>query len=473
MTINRLPDEVLLEIFDSYRQTIDPYDRQWRKKSVWLNLAHACRRWHAVIFASSSRLDLGINVGPQKPDYIKKTLSSGLSIFIEYKYYQFRNISGSALWRLRAALRYRDRVRKISFGGCAVSAVSFGTFFKATNYHFPTLESLDLRLPYNRELDIPATFLRGPDQSDLRLRCLKLSDASLSSVSGLLLSATALNDLKLSLTSFDSSQGSSLLSYLQCMQSLRSLDLTTPSDRRGSQSDHSTYSTPNDIVPFLKLTRFHFIGSKTFLDNFMSGLSAPSLQDARFVLNTRAPISYLSRVIDGVSEDFRSVSVTFDLGHFYLLSSTQSGKIDYLKLKPSFRFNLNCYPDSIYTTPSMKLAIAEELTLFFTTSYMNEYFSLREFLRQFRSVRVLRVDPFIPKAALSLQQDDGEAILPGLEEIEVSISRLTKNSEEEYERHAAEVLAAFEPFVSARERAGRLVKVTIVRRRHAIKAPKW
>jgi F-box-like len=470
LTINRLPDEVLLEIFDSYRQTIDPYDLQWRKKSVWLNLAHACRRWHAVIFASSSRLDLGINVGPQKPDYIKKTLSSGLSIFIEYKDYQFRNISGSALWRLRAALRYRDRVRKISFGGCAVSALSFGTFFKATNYHFPALESLDLSLPYNRELDIPATFLRGPDQLDLRLRCLKLSDASLSSVSGLLLSATALTDLKLSFTCFDSSQRSSLLSYLQCMQSLHSLDLTTPSDRR---SEHSTYSTPKDIDPFLKLTRFHFTGSKTFLDNFMSGLSAPSLQDARFVLSTRAPILYLSKVIDDVSEDFRSVSVTFDLGHFYLLSSTQSGKIDYLKLKPSFRFNLNCYPESIYTTPSMKLAVAEELALFFTTSYMNEYFSLREFLRQFRSVRVLRVDPFIRQAALSLQQDDGEAILPVLEEIEVSISRLTKNSEEEYERHAAEALAAFEPFVSARERAGRLVKVTIVRRRHAIKAPKW
>ena len=65
------------------------------------------------------------------------------------------------------------------------------------------------------------------------------------------------------------------------------------------------------------------------------------------------------------------------------------------------------------------------------------------------------------EVGLSLQQDDGGSILPVLEEIEVSISPLTKNSDE-YERHAAKALAAFQPFVSARKRAGRLVKVTIV-----------
>jgi hypothetical protein len=84
---------------------------------------------------------------------------------------------------------------------------------------------------------------------------------------------------------------------------------------------------------------------------------------------------------------------------------------------------------------------------------------LRKFLRQFRSVRVLRVNPFIREVGLYLQQDDGEAILPVLEEIEFSISRLTRYSDEEYQRRAAEALAAFEPFVSARERAGRVVNV--------------
>jgi hypothetical protein len=84
---------------------------------------------------------------------------------------------------------------------------------------------------------------------------------------------------------------------------------------------------------------------------------------------------------------------------------------------------------------------------------------LREFLRQFRSVRVLRVNPIIWDVVFYLRQDDGEGILPALEEIELSNSHLTRYSDGEYRRRAARELAAFEPFVSARERAGRLVKV--------------
>jgi hypothetical protein len=56
------------------------------------------------MFASSSRLDLGITVGPQKPGHIKTTLSSPLPIFIEYKCLSYGDITGSALWRMRAAL---------------------------------------------------------------------------------------------------------------------------------------------------------------------------------------------------------------------------------------------------------------------------------------------------------------------------------------------------------------------------------
>jgi hypothetical protein len=69
---------------------------------------------------------------------------------------------------------------------------------------------------------------------------------------------------------------------------------------------------------------------------------------------------------------------------------------------------------------------------------------------------MLRVNPFTRArevTALSLQQDDGDAILPVLKEIEFSTLRYT---EEDYEHRAVEALAAFEPFVSARERAGHL-----------------
>jgi len=115
---------------------------------------------------------------------------------------------------------------------------------------------------------------------------------------------------------------------------------------------------------------------------------------------------------------------------------------------------------------STKLATAEELVLLFPDTAMvpgwQHEFPLREFLRQFRSVKVLRLDPFVPEVALSLQQDDGEVLLPLLEEIELSarpISRSTKGPDEEYQHRAATELAAFEPFVSTREQTGRPVNV--------------
>ena len=420
------------------------------------------------MFASSSRLDLSICVGPQKPSHIKTILSSPLPIFIEYNKYLHEDITGSATWRMHAALRHRDRVREISFGRSEViDLVIFGKFIKATNYHFPALESLVLYFPYGYKPALPATFLRGPDQSDLRLRRLILYDAPLASVSGLLLSARALTDLTLNFASiaatFDSSQGSFLLACLQGMQRLRSLDIITPYKPRDSQSQHST---PKDIFPLLNLTRFHYSGPTAFLNNFMSGLSAPSLQDVRFVLRTRYPLLYLPRVIDDVSEEFRSVSVTFNTEYFRLLSSANSGEVD--RHKPSFRFNVNCSPGSIQpiiNTPSTKLAMVEELALFFPSSDIanwEDVFSLRGFLRQFHNVRVLRVDPFIREVALSLQQDDGEDLLSLLEEIELSalpISRSTKGPDEEYQHRAAAELAAFEPFISAREQTGRPVNV--------------
>ena len=467
-TINHLPDEVLLEVFDSYRQG-GQSSYQWRKKHAWFNLAHVCRRWRAVVFASSSRLDLNITVGPENKGRMKTMLSGRLPILIDYYSGDLREpisaITGSALRRMRAVLRHHDRVRGISFG-----ALDVENFISAANYHFPALESLALGFSYGQELDIPATFLRGPDQSDLRLRRLRLYGPSLTSVTGLLLSATALTDLTLADSPvYDCSQGPLLLACLQGMQCLRSLDLSIPHVPRGFKAQHST---PKDIVSLLKLTRFHYDGSTIFLNYVMSGLSAPSLQNVYFEFcdsSRTSPFLYLSRVIDDLREEFRSISVKFDLDNFCLLSWTHLGKIDYSK--PSLWFNMRRSPDSIKSINSMpptKFAMVEELALYFNSSNIH-VFTLREFLRQFCSVRALLVDPFMREVGLYLQHDVRGGILPVLEKIELSNLRLTGCltgcSDEEYRRYVAQAIAAFESFVSSRERAGRRVKVSLCERR--------
>jgi F-box-like len=468
--INRLPDEVLLEIFDFYRQsrtTIKLYDLEWRMQYAWFNLAHVCRRWRAAMFASTSRLDLNIFVGPKTPGHIETTLSSHVPILVNFSR-MFGTVTDSDIWRMRAALGHRDRVREISFGGYGAL---FKNFIEATNYHFPALESLVFSFPRfppgypHDEPDIPATFLRGPDRSDLPLRRLAWYGGTLASVSGLLMSATALTDLTFATRNDGAdldpgpSQGYFLLACLKGAHCLRNLDLTIlyGKFRDDFESEHST---PKDIAPLLNLTRFYYSGPIPFLNNLMSGLSAPSLQDAHFRLWTESPLLFFPRVIDDSSEEFRSVSVAFNLDYFQLLSSTYLGEIDHFKPGPSFKFKVKCSPysfNSINSTPSTKLAMAEELTLNFSSSKMIiwEDVFFREFLRQFRSVRVLRVNPCVREVGLYLKQDDGEAILPVLEQVELSISRSKGCSDEEYQGCAAEALAAFEPC----ERAGRLVKV--------------
>jgi hypothetical protein len=273
LTINHLPDELLLEIFDSYRRQcmLDLH-----LGYVWYNLAHVCRNWRAVVFGSVSRLDLGITVRPEKPDDIKTILSGSLPIFISYRCI-FTEMTDSALWRMRVVLRHHyDRVRKISFSG---SIAWYDKFFEATNHPFPMLESLDLRVG-DGEVKLPDTFLRGPDRSDLHLRRLSMMSGgiSLASTSGFLLSATALTDLFLRVdTAYSPSAATSLFTCLQGMPFLRHLDLSMSSSPLDSQLQRP--STPKHIVPLSKLTRFHYVGPVLFLDALVAGLLAPSLRD--------------------------------------------------------------------------------------------------------------------------------------------------------------------------------------------------
>jgi hypothetical protein len=104
-------------------------------------------------------------VGPKKPGHIERILLGPFLILLDYKR-MFEDITLCALWRMHSALEYQDRVREISFEG---TSAWFNEFFRATNRPFPELESLVLRSKYGDELEIPDTFLGGPDLPDMHL----------------------------------------------------------------------------------------------------------------------------------------------------------------------------------------------------------------------------------------------------------------------------------------------------------------
>jgi hypothetical protein len=176
------------------------------------------------IFASPSRLDLHITLGPERPHHLRAILSGPLLIFVDYDVKHHINMTKSTLWRLRSALKKHDRVRRISFSG---STAWFDEFFSATNCTFPLLESVVLHSRYRQDLKIPETFLGGPDLSNLHLLHLKLYDFYFKSISRLLFSTSTLTDLDLKIdAAFGiTSPETTLLVCLQGMPLLCRLDL--------------------------------------------------------------------------------------------------------------------------------------------------------------------------------------------------------------------------------------------------------
>ena len=223
-TINHLPDELLVEIFDLYRQDIaQTYPlslNEWSITLDWFELIHVCKRWRTIMFASASWLGLCLVLTPEKGGNIKTILSRHfppLPIEIHY----CRPVKTKDIGRMLAALKRPDRIRKISFLG---SAADLNKLFKATKGTFPALETLGDQ--NRKELKIPATFLKG---SGLRLRSLKLHRISLpsASLSRLLSSAPALTNFYLVIDT-DISQPpamSFLLSHLQGLPCLHHLYL--------------------------------------------------------------------------------------------------------------------------------------------------------------------------------------------------------------------------------------------------------
>jgi hypothetical protein len=260
------------------------------------------------MFASVTRLDLGITVGPEKPGHIKTILSGPLPIFLDFRciYHPIHDreedtagdavdvvdafpigITGSALWRMRAVLKHHpDRVRDITFEG---EWTGFNKFFKMTNCAFSMLESLSLTF-LSHVPNIPATFLRGPDLSHLHhLRRLTVKSISLMSIFDFLLSATALTDLTFVIDiPFGPTPETSLLACLQVMPCLLSLDLTLLGRTMDSDPSESfipeeyLLCCPEEIVRHSKLKRIYFAGDNRIVKAVTRWLRTPSLERVKF-----------------------------------------------------------------------------------------------------------------------------------------------------------------------------------------------
>jgi hypothetical protein len=175
ITINMLPDDVLLEIFDLYVIEGFRHPSKTRRRQggislfetlgiqEWVTLAHVCRRWRTVVFQSPRRLNLRLLCTYKTPARDNLDVWPPLPLIIQDPYGVPNHWNGtSGVDNIIAALEYNDRVCQIILGPLTSSQLEYVTHSAATHKPFPELTHLRLDMyEYGPKPILPDSFLGG------------------------------------------------------------------------------------------------------------------------------------------------------------------------------------------------------------------------------------------------------------------------------------------------------------------------
>jgi hypothetical protein len=257
MTIDMLPDNALLEIFDFY---VDG-----ARIDAWITLVHVSRRWRSVIFGSPRRLNLRLDCRARTP--VRETLHvwPPLPIVILGNDNQEWSVDN-----IIAALGHSDRVCGVELWHVRSSQME--KVLAAMQEPFPALTYLDLVSKDKTEPVVPDSFLGG---SAPRLRSLSLDRIPFPSLPRLLLSAADLVNLSLSgvpLSGYISPEA--MVAGLSTLTRLKSLwlEFESPLWESGRQ--------PAPIRALLPaLTHIEFKGLCEYLEDLVGRIDTPLLDD--------------------------------------------------------------------------------------------------------------------------------------------------------------------------------------------------
>jgi hypothetical protein len=157
VTIRLLSDDVLLEIFYTYRELVrdDPFSYGFWDE-CWPRLVHVCRRWRFLIFASPHRLNLRLICTPIRP--VRKMLDiwPAFPLVISFNGYTAKS-SEDHFDNLIAALERRDRVHQIT--ARKLPGFVWERITAMVQEPFPALTAL--RVLQSDELAVGDIFLNG------------------------------------------------------------------------------------------------------------------------------------------------------------------------------------------------------------------------------------------------------------------------------------------------------------------------
>ena len=458
MTIDDLPDDVLLEIFGFYMAP--SYE-----EGAWHTLVHVCRRWRYVVFDSPRRLNLTIlctNVNGT----LTKTLDIWPELPIEIDVYYNQMIQPPSIPDVVSAFKRRDRVCKVTIDSIPNSLLKE---LATMSQPFPVLIDLELSSFEEDPPILPDSFLGG---SLPRLRSLNLWGIPFPAIGKLLLSTRHLVTLYLgSIPPSGYISPEAMVAILSELTRLKILCLTffnTPHILTHGASQPSPALT-RVVLP--ALTTFRFTGNREYLEDVVSRIDAPldtinvNLSDKpAFDIPLLRDFIGRTKILDAphradTSFAHSSARISLfrgkgDIDFKVLDLSTMCSMRDYLSLLAQ-----GC-SSFLPPLPSLEhLSISGDLPLGWQPEVENTQWI--ELLRPFITVKDLVLDELVAlSVAPALQElvgDRGTEILPELQNIFLDGFQ-----------SSGSVLDGIGKFVAARELSGRPV---IVRHRETKQEP--
>jgi len=277
-----LHDDILLEIFDSYRRLVSRFDGM----GEWQKLLHVCRRWRYIVLASPRRLDLRIECNRRTPT--RKLLDIWPPFPISISCYPWGSGSAHGDRNIFAALQRPNRISHIDLSD--ISSMEVEQFAAAMDEPFPILTDLcvhtfEMYLEPPGTAELPDSFL---GRSAPRLQTLLLEGVAFPSLPNLALSASHFQYLNLhSIPHAGYIPPEAMITFLLPLHNLKGLtiEFTYPESR-----PLQTSPPPLTCALLPSLIGFRFKGASEYLMDFIARIDTPMLDSFQ--------VTFVSDVID-------------------------------------------------------------------------------------------------------------------------------------------------------------------------------
>ena len=461
--IDSLPDELLVEILDWCRLESLDDEYGWNYRRRWYNLLQVCRRWRHVMLEWATRLKLRVLCNSANPMTTIPSHLTQIPLIIRFKFLY----PVPTLFRKNSvlALQNRDRVYGITISNWGLEDLGL---HKALDSAFPMLETLSLAEAHARRA-LPFNFV-APHLRALHLRNIDVPMGCLSLPDAMNLSSLRLEKILALPLEF-------LVECIASMPYLEDISINFIQDPPLAHAVIESPSTQITCVVLPRLSRLMFSGFSTYLENLLTQISTPFLQDLRFtIFLKRIPsVVRLSPFLGTLQNLNFQTAVMWFSGRYMTISYHP----DQPSVAPPYaKFTINrptAGDDEDWRTSILQicsdvapaLSVVESLALeSYLSSFYRSAFRIQPtiwntILRPYVGVKTLTINrAFVAELSDVLDPTNGVVItelLPVLSEIVIVSSE---------SRHLVLLDQPFSSFVDVRRLAGSPIDIRVIQPRH-------